>query len=88
MEKLDLKTYDVKNKVVIIKDGDNLTDSDHFYIASRLKKAGAIEVMFSVGGADFLSMNDEDLKEIGLMRIVKAEKKTEKKAKKKAKALN
>lgn len=70
LKKLKVETFDVKNKFVVINEPD-LTEEQMGAVASKFKKAGALEVVFSFGGVDIKALSDEDLENIGLFRIPK-----------------
>lgn len=68
LKDLKIDSVDVKSKVLIVKEAD-LSEEDMGVLSSKLKKAGAIEVIYAYGGVDLKALTDEDLKTIGLMRI-------------------
>lgn len=70
LKNLKIETFEVKGKFVLIDEAD-LTEEQMGLIASKFKKAGALEVVFAYGGVDIKLLTDEDLENIGLFRIPK-----------------
>lgn len=68
---LDLKAYNVKDKFVFINDLD-VDDKMLYHVSQKLRKAGALEVIFTFGKeVDLKALSNEDLKAVGLMKLTK-----------------